>query len=79
MVKKIFLDKNHKKFAETIWIHVSREYFLLSFLINFLFLKILTKKAKKITFWPKFHFFGAKNAKIFKNKKLSKKSEKTNP
>ena len=48
-------------------------------MINFLFLKILTKKARKITFYPKFQFFWAKNAKIFKNKKLIKKSEKTFP
>ena len=40
---------------------------------------MLTKKAKKITFWPKFHFFRAKNAKIVKNKKLIKKVRKTFP
>ena len=42
-VKKIFLDKNHQKFAKAIQIRVSRECFL-TFLINFLILKILTKK-----------------------------------
>ena len=38
------------------------------------------KKAKKITFfWLEFHFLGAKNAKILKNKKLIKKVRKKFP
>ena len=37
----------------------------------------MTKEAKKkITLWPKFQFFWAKNAKIFKNNKLIKKVRK---
>ena len=55
---------------------VSRECFL-TFLINFLFLKMLTKKSqKKKHFLAKISVFWAKNAKIFKNKKLIKKVRK---
>ena len=38
--------------------------YFLTFMINFIFLKILTKKAKKITFRPKFLFLVAKNVLI---------------
>ena len=66
-------DKNHQNFAKAIEIHVSRECFL-TFLINFLFLKILAflaqrnwKFGQKVIFLA---FFG------FKNKKLMKKVRK---
>ena len=60
--KKIFLDKNHQKFAKANLKHVSRESFL-TFVINFLFLEILAFLAQKTEIL----------AKIFKNKKLIKK------
>ena len=51
----------------------------LTFLINFLFLKIWHFWSKKLKFWQKSDFWGAFLVKIFKNKKFNLKSEETFP
>ena len=49
------------------------------FLVNFFLLKILVKKAWKITFWPKYQIFDQKMPKFSKIWNLSKiKEEKEN-